>query len=115
MSPYIPHWTPMDFSADTNPRKGLKHVPLIQNFSLALFVNNQNASFPIHPDVESSSSSHEKESCRPCFYTGLATCAGFAGYFFYLATDPQNLKHRKFLLASSTAWTLAGVYRYYLN
>ena len=103
----------------------------------------------------------EKESCRSCLYTGVATCAGLSAYFLHLALEEQPSKqkptdatirrsnnvniprssthtqkqpidlfersiklmqqksppksNRRFHLAFSAAWAMAGMYRLYLN
>lgn len=111
MLAFLPNRPHADLAMYSSLRTFYNYVPIIQTFSN----NNQPISAPIDNVDGDRTSSHGKKSCRPCFYTGLATCAGFAGYFFYLASEPQNLKHKKFLLAGSAAWTLAGVYRYYLD
>jgi len=115
MFPWVPSIASPDIATTKNPR-WMEHVPLKPTFSPTFLMNHhQTSSASSHrPDGDSSYVGNE-ESCRPCFYTGLATCTALTGYFLYLATDPQNLKHKKFLLAGSSAWALAGCYRFYLN
>jgi len=107
MLPIIPLWASVDFRVHT--RTVFTQIPITRTL-LAQTTPSLN-----HEDTATVTSSHDKASCKPCLYTGIATCAGFAGYFYYLATEPQNVKHKKFLLASSCAWTVAGMYRYYLG
>ena len=36
-----------------------------------------------------------EESCRSCLYTGVGTCLGLSGYFFYLATEEDTHQPNK--------------------
>ena len=45
--------------------------------------------------MKSTAQRENKESCQSCLYTGVATCIGLSGYFFYLATEEDTRQPNK--------------------
>ena len=46
-------------------------------------------------EISHAQATKEKQSCRSCLYTGVATCMGLSGYFFYLANEEDGRRKIK--------------------
>jgi len=46
-------------------------------------------------EISHAQANKEQESCRSCLYTGVATCIGLSGYFFYLANEEDGHRTMK--------------------